>query len=322
MRALLECRWSLSDGIAAIRLHSIVESFASEFTSFYLSWLQKHSKCQHENPPYMQELTRIKRALYRFETYCRLFPPTNVLEDCDKPRAAQMSFLSSFSPWEREQLASVHESLWRQVAPAFNDIALHDIYWGAFRTSCVDEFDDPYTESILSRGLRSIYSLSRAETYSQRHQLLGCKIPNATTEFLHDAFACYNHMVLKSDYLATANRRPQQPSMPFDSDPDLGPERAWKWSHPDESRTEFSNEAEYVFERACGYVFWDEERLVRNGLLNTHWIDTTIEMEESVAALVPTLREQQESWKARSALFEKRILGYWKGMEDRLAVQD
>lgn len=34
---LLNYRWSLDDGIAAIRLHSIVEGFTSEFSSYYLS---------------------------------------------------------------------------------------------------------------------------------------------------------------------------------------------------------------------------------------------------------------------------------------------
>jgi hypothetical protein len=73
--ALLNYRWNLADGIAVIRLHSIVETFTSEFASYYLSWLQRHSKCEQEGPPSIQERARIKRALYRFETYCNLFPP-------------------------------------------------------------------------------------------------------------------------------------------------------------------------------------------------------------------------------------------------------
>jgi hypothetical protein len=114
--ALLNYQWNLADGIAVIRLHSIVETFASEFASYYLSWLQRHSKCEQEGPPSIQERARIKRALYRFETYCNLFPPPQDLEDSDF-KAAEISFLSSFSPWEIEQLASVHESMWRRLTP-------------------------------------------------------------------------------------------------------------------------------------------------------------------------------------------------------------
>lgn len=114
---LLSCCWSLSDGIAAVRLHSIVESFASNFASQYLFELQKNSQYNDENPPSAQELSRIELALYRFEAYCNLFPPASRVEDCNESKEAQMSFLFSFSPWEREQIASIHESLWRRIAP-------------------------------------------------------------------------------------------------------------------------------------------------------------------------------------------------------------
>lgn len=129
--ALVKDRWSLADGIAAIRLHSIIDGFASKFASYYLSWLQKNSKRDQETPPSVLELARIKRALYKFEVFCRLFPAVEQDDKSEEARyaigssrsenpdfdAAQMSFLSFLSPWEREQLACIHESLWRQVAP-------------------------------------------------------------------------------------------------------------------------------------------------------------------------------------------------------------
>lgn len=178
--------------------------------------------------------------------------------------------------------------------------------------SYADEFDNLHTEWVLSRGLRSIYDISRAETFAQRHQLLDHKIPTAATDFLHEAFVCCNFMILQSDSSSTATSIYQQPNKLLDCDPDLGPEKAWKWSHPDDSRAELSKEEEYASERACGYVFWDEERLERSGLLDNDWVDTIIKTEESVSAMAPTLEEEMESWHARSALFWQGVLGYWE----------
>ncbi|KAH8650971.1 hypothetical protein BGZ60DRAFT_388725 [Tricladium varicosporioides] len=313
--ALLNYRWSLADGVAAVRLHSITDIFASEFVLYYLFMLQGLSNCEQQDPPSIQELARIKRALYRFETYCSLFPPP---EDPGDPgfKAAQISFFSSFSPWEREQLACVHESLWRQVTPAFNDLALHDISWGAYKTSYVDEFDDLYTERILSRGLRDICNISHAETYLQRYELLGCNMPNIANEFLHEAFVSYNSFLLTPDGSTSAIKRSKQPSTPFYHDPNLGPRKIWKWSHPNESRIDLAKEREYMSERACGYVFWDEERLDRTGLLDKDWADTIIETEEKINSMAPSFKEEQQSWEARSALFKKGIRGYWEKGKD------
>lgn len=126
--ALLDYRWSLADGIAAVRLHATVDLLTSEFASYYLHWLQVNSKCEKEGPPSMHELARIKRALYRFETYCSLFLSLKGTWHSPKGpddfdfKAVQVMFLHRFSPWEREQLASAHESLWRLVAPGTSNM--------------------------------------------------------------------------------------------------------------------------------------------------------------------------------------------------------
>ena len=110
-------RWTIADALSATRLHSVVESFASEFAQYYLFWLKKNSQPHAvEAPPSEEELSRIKRALYWFETYCRVFPCSDEFQDKDRS-AASIVLLSALSPWEREQLVSVYESLWRVVTP-------------------------------------------------------------------------------------------------------------------------------------------------------------------------------------------------------------
>lgn len=116
--ALLDYQWNPADGIAAIRLNSIIESFASDLASCYLSLLRKCRGLGQNGPPSMPELLRIKRALYRFEIFCRLFPPDATRITDPAPTKSHISFLALFSPWEEDQLASIHESLWRRVAPS------------------------------------------------------------------------------------------------------------------------------------------------------------------------------------------------------------
>ena len=110
-------RWSLAEGIAAIRLHRIIDDLARRSAAFCLSWLEKLSGRSQEGPS-DSELARIKRALYRFEIDCRLLPPV-LDEETAHPvlEAGQLVYLQQGHPWENEQLASVHESLWRLVAP-------------------------------------------------------------------------------------------------------------------------------------------------------------------------------------------------------------
>jgi hypothetical protein len=187
--------------------------------------------------------------------------------------------------------------------------------WGAYNTSYVTEFDDLDSEWVLSRGLRRIYNVSRAETYLQRYQLLGCDIPNSANAFLHEAFAYYNFLLLKPDS-TNGNETSKQPNPPFYDDPDPGPKKIWKWSHTDELRIGLAKEMEYRPLRTCGYVFWGGERLDKTGLLDEDWADIIIETEEEITSMAPTFEEEQQSWEARSVSFESGILGYWEKGKD------
>ncbi len=114
--ALLSHKWSFADGIAAIRLHSIIDHLAATPGSIYPVYSGDQITFAIRNRPQGNELARIKRALYRFEIFCGLFPPPSGRPDLGF-REAQASFFSQFAPWENEQLACVHELLWRHVAP-------------------------------------------------------------------------------------------------------------------------------------------------------------------------------------------------------------
>ncbi|KAI0379665.1 hypothetical protein F5Y04DRAFT_127420 [Hypomontagnella monticulosa] len=290
--ALVKDRWSLADGIAAIRLHSIIDRFASELAFDYLIYLKQNS-CQEERegPPSTTELARIKRALYRFEVFCRLFPP---VDDCKIPqenlhfklrmsdksrstdpdfRAAQVSFISFLSLWEREQLYSVYESLWRQVVPAFNDISFHDLGRTSFEYSYPWQLGNNDIECILSRGLRGIYNISRAKTLTERRKVLGPDFPDPRGEFLHDAFRRYHSPQMKLIYLATDYETFRQQYPPFYNDSDPSPEIVFRWAHNLEDMWGAGNWI-HIRSRANGYVFWDKERIDGTRFLWLEWIDT------------------------------------------------
>ncbi|KAI1399393.1 hypothetical protein F4819DRAFT_488607 [Hypoxylon fuscum] len=322
--ALLNYQWNLSGGVAAVRFHSLVDDFAQRFASESLFWLQNNSDCEEDkyeevwydevDPPSSQERARIQRALYRFETYCSLFPPRNGVASPNFD--AQFPVFSSLSVLEREQLASIYEYLWRDTIPDFNEVALHNITWGNFNVSLAREFlHDKHVEWIISRGLRFIYNFYHAETDSQRLQLYCCDKPGTAHHFLGAAFSHYkSHQVLEAR-AAASKKISKQPSMPFYNDPDPGPERIWRRSHEPfwPLTTDFAQEEEYTSERHCGFVFWDERRLTSTGWLNKDWARDEIIVDEweLVYEETPSWEEEEESWNARSALFQKGILGYW-----------
>jgi hypothetical protein len=119
-----EFEWSLSNGIIAIRLHSVVNNLAQSIADEYLGhW---NSLVLHGNqvPVTASEIKRIQRALYRFETYRNLLPPPERADDVDYKRGHEI-FFSQYLPWEIEQLGSIYESLWRRAIPGMFAYCAH-----------------------------------------------------------------------------------------------------------------------------------------------------------------------------------------------------
>ncbi len=89
-------KWDLRDVVAAVSLHSLIDNLARKFGSLYLASFEELTESEQEDPS-GEELARIKRALYRFEIYCRPFPPRGDTPGLDYVRA-QTSFLQ-VRPW-------------------------------------------------------------------------------------------------------------------------------------------------------------------------------------------------------------------------------
>jgi hypothetical protein len=111
-------RWTAPEAFAIGKLHSCVEKFTADFVA---EMLRKTSAlgCADDPPPSWPasraETDRIQRAFYRFEVYCNLFRDRK--QTLFKHHERGDLFFSKFAPWENEQLACVHDFLFRAVCP-------------------------------------------------------------------------------------------------------------------------------------------------------------------------------------------------------------
>lgn len=104
--------WTLCDAIPVAKLHACVSALTLQFVT---ATSMKSPACG-TRPATRTELSRIERAMYRFEIFCNLFRSF----DDSAPRLLEQlwdTFFLNFSPWESEQLACVHDYLVQAVFP-------------------------------------------------------------------------------------------------------------------------------------------------------------------------------------------------------------
>jgi len=107
--------WSLPEALRLGQLHIYVVSLAKKFAMAVMN--EPSFRCS-DSVITSQEISRIERALYRFEIYCNLFrksTPTRVQPGAFD--AQNQLFFASFAPWENEQLGCIHDFLARIVSP-------------------------------------------------------------------------------------------------------------------------------------------------------------------------------------------------------------
>lgn len=119
--------------------HIIVDYFCTSFVNARLPLSQGfiNRQTSTNRHPSDRELFRIKRALYLFQIYCNVvFQRESDLRPDRQTKQIRKGYLdihffSSFSPWVKEQLACIHDYLEEVLSKAFDEIAAHDIEWGA-----------------------------------------------------------------------------------------------------------------------------------------------------------------------------------------------
>lgn len=109
------------DAATITKFQFTVEKLADTFAKDTLQKLfSKHGVGLQKIEATASEKSRIMRALYRFEIFCKLFrypvigsirPQREQLGKC------MLQFLSQFSPWENEQLRCIYKFLFLKVSP-------------------------------------------------------------------------------------------------------------------------------------------------------------------------------------------------------------
>ncbi|KAI1178163.1 hypothetical protein F4777DRAFT_586814 [Nemania sp. FL0916] len=307
--------WSLKDAVHVGRLHACVKELAQRFASATLP--ESPAACFDPFLTY-QEKCRIQQALYRFEVYCNLFrelckdhsrlytyhdPPDrtdgreNALYRSLFGTYHQQSilFIDNYAPWENEQLGCIHDFLVRAISPAFNDIAEHDIEWGA---------------SGVEWG--KLYQIVKAETYDDRERALCSDYrPQPTCYFLHGglAEACYYRNDPPPGGLITVDEL-RAFKQPYFADPDPGPADIWRWAHREARWQMYIQQHNRHSLRKWGYVMWDKSRLEAMGVFLEPWVNT-FDRRNGFAGSLEWLPHWKKSWAERKEIFERGETGWW-----------
>ncbi|KAH8779834.1 hypothetical protein F5883DRAFT_406392 [Diaporthe sp. PMI_573] len=131
---------TISIASAISKTHWLVEYFCRSFIRERLPLMRElmggpfdpEGVCQSQ-----AELFRIRRALYRYQIYCNLvfrrktdFHPGRWVRQT-RNSYLQQHFFHPFPPWVNEQLCCIHDYLEDVLSRSFDDVAAHDVDWGA-----------------------------------------------------------------------------------------------------------------------------------------------------------------------------------------------
>lgn len=277
--------WTLSTALPLSKLQLSVEYFA---TAFIAEMFNRSSAlgCFDTAPPSWpvsrDERNRIHRAFYRFEIYCNLFRQSKLFRNAEQ----KQTFFSRFSYWENEQLACIHDYLFRAVCPgvsmrdqmcnltltmtAFNE-ATESEQFARLKLQAVnvheygDKYESPDIKHILSLGLERLQQIVTAKSCETQYSLLaGESFGLRILYFLADGLQSSNQLVgrqrlgdyTQAQYEALVRARPA-----FAPESDTGPADAWRWAHENHEATEFAYSRDHTALRAHGYCLWDRARL-------------------------------------------------------------
>ncbi|KAI0856525.1 hypothetical protein F4860DRAFT_492626 [Xylaria cubensis] len=284
--------WSLQKALPFGQLHFYVDAFAKKFVETTLTRVPFH---QPQHPVTKQEICRIQRALYRFEICCNLYRAN------PNYGSASDIFLPDFAEYENEQLNCIYGFLARIIAPTFNDVAEHDIAWGASNIDLIDYVIPYYAQYFLSFGLETVHVIASAKTYKQRYRVLDAADLPGMRNFYFMSFG----------------------PKPFCDDPDSGPQNALEWAFIDENPRIASFQDYYQNTlRGWGYVMWDQVRLETVGIFEKEWDHPELWEQYCIDERDFAERKKliEKSWKRRMSISNTGGSGWWS-WEDESQVR-
>lgn len=318
--------WTLFKALKVSKLHQRSRFFASEFSASVLSTNPVSGSPTPNFPPSSREADRIERTFHRFELYCNLFrkqSPTQEGTQRFSDTEQQDIYFKHYAAWENEQLACVHDYLFRRLSIPFNDLALHDVEWGEYMINVVSDNSSPenfWKESVLSLGLAFLQDLVAAQTYEQRHQLLA---PNLESDdkFLYDGLTAPREYDQRRLHELSAAEQREVVNKPFSHDDDVGPEKTWRWAYGDRETSMLYFASEFYDLRAWGFCLWDHARLIHWGVFNRACDDRDYKTYDDYLSQDQKISHEKlwDSWEERSKVWNQGGRGWWaEGDESRI----
>ncbi|KAK2882611.1 hypothetical protein FQN49_000183 [Arthroderma sp. PD_2] len=324
--------FSLSEAAALEDFHRLVLRFSASFASNALSKHPVTGAAEEKPLPLSRrESYRIQRALYRFELYWNLFkgmeqawPPRRVNAPAPSVKYQSECFFDRFAPWENEQLACIHDFLLRVIDESYNDVAAHDVEWGALGIPYNEGYEawsiNGYRAHYISLGLEWIDRLGRTRKFKHRRELLTAKRHMLPISFSR---GLKNRVVISStDYVSLSEyseerlkRDVRRPAIKHQS----GPAEVWRVTHLDNSSNNFVMANEHIPLRERGYVMWSYGRLSKWGLLEIPWQRP---LPNSYSPSVGVADEVNRSCRRRTEISRNGGSGWWSENDESKVVYE
>lgn len=212
-------------------------------------------------PPSHAEMNRIERSFLRFELYCNLFAmqsPSQESAERFSQEEQRDIYFKHYVSWENEQLACVHDYLFRRLSIPFNYLALHDVKWGRYNVDVSFDHAAPQNyrkEYLLSIGLAFLQKLVDAQTYKQREKLLDPEMPT-DSQFLDAGLHAQHQYDMKQSAEHNTGLDIGSMNKPFFSENNTGPEKAWEWAYKGNTSFRRYYDPTCYKLRAWGFCWW------------------------------------------------------------------
>ena len=263
------------------------------------------------------ELSRIERALYRFEFYHTLFAERRGFSIRRTERftaEGRAGFSSHFAPWETEQMACIRDYLYEVLSTCMCPLASVSDEFESLISLGLNDAAEPREEQrvrrtlfrgkkspagCLSLGLASLHRIILAKTYNERYQLIS-RQRLAKEDSFRAALDNQPRRVGRQIPLSnlTEAQRDSWIHRQVADDDDHGPRDAWHWAHGDCAFGYWYNTKERKSLRRWGYVMWDYARLAEWVVLDRDWKTLQrLELEPRSSAFSAGLPPGQESAK-------------------------
>ena len=316
--------WDLRTALQIDQLQTLIKAFTADFASNALA--MEPLICQNGVPPLIptrSELERFERSFWRFELYCNLFRDYNARSFCSKVPPFSIDeqkamFFDRMAPFENEQLGCVHDYLWDQISPAFDDVAAHDIEWGGeWSVSWVNDYEETECsnrEGYLSQGLFKIKEIRDAKLYPDRCKVLDAvgtpNYPPMNLENLFGGLQTYPSGDPPHMYDISLEELQLLVRQPVTKESNPGPLKAWKWLHEDFDINDCFLDDNHQFRRRA-YVMWDENRLLDWGYFRDGILDIVITRLRKDSINWEDFERQQESRRLRDEIYHRGGRGWW-----------